>query len=79
MTPQLMDAIDAMADARVPKNWLYDLTGVEISWMLPSLGSWISSYFDRYAQLNTWYKNGRPNTYWLTGFFNPQGFLTCVK
>lgn len=79
MTTLLMKAIDAMADAKVPRNWLYDLTGVEISWMLPFLGQWVTSFYERYNQLNNWYKNGRPNTYWLTGFFNPQGFLTCVK
>jgi len=44
LTPVILDAIDAIADARVPKNWLYDSTGVEISWLLPFLGGWFSSF-----------------------------------
>lgn len=71
MTPVIIDAIDFIANARVPSNWLNDATGQELSWILPNLGGWIGSLVDRNTQLSTWLKNGRPNTFWLTGFFNP--------
>jgi len=32
LTPVILDAIDAIADAKVPQNWIYDATGAEISW-----------------------------------------------
>jgi len=48
MTPMLLAAIDSMANSKVPNNWLFDATNVEISWMLPLLGSWVSGFFDRY-------------------------------
>jgi len=48
LTPIILDAIDAIADAKVPQNWIYDPTGAEISWQLPSLGAWFSSFLDRH-------------------------------
>jgi len=79
MTPNILDAINAIADARVPSTWLYDATGAEISWILPGLGSWFRSLVDRNNELSSWLKNQRPAIFWLAGFFNPQGFLTAMK
>jgi len=82
MTPMLVDCINAIADFRVPKNWQYDPTGVEISCLTPSLAGWLKGLIDRHHQLNGWLTSPnreRPASFWLTGFFNPQGFLTSMK
>merc|ERR1711988_1277243 len=63
----------------VPKPWLYTIAGDEFSWLLPSLGLWFTSLLARYEQNEKWLNSGRPNSYWMTGFFNPQGFLTAMK
>merc|ERR1712098_996305 len=54
-------------------------TGAEISWLTPSLGGWIKGLLDRHHQLSNWIFRDRPASYWMTGFFNPQGFLTAMK
>ena len=79
MTPDLVDAINAVYDFRVPRNWCFDPTGAEISWLTPTLASWISGLLNRHFQLNNWITKDRPQSFWLTGFFNPQGFLTAMK
>lgn len=79
MTPDIVDAINAVFDFRVPRNWCYDPTGAEISWLTPTLASWIKGLLDRHHQLNNWISKERPPSFWLTGFFNPQGFLTAMK
>jgi dynein heavy chain len=33
----------------------------------------------RDEQYRNWLGDGRPKSFWLTGFFNPQGFLTSVQ
>lgn len=47
--------------------------------MTPLLGGWLSGLKSRHHQLYNWYNGGRPPSFWLTGFFNPQGFLTAMK
>merc|ERR1711935_199136 len=82
MTSVLVDCIAAISDFRVPKQWQFDPTGVEISWMTPSLAAWLKGLIDRHHQLNNWLTSPnreRPPSFWLSGFFNPQGFLTSMK
>lgn len=47
MTPDILDAINSIFDAKVPNTWLYDPSGAEISWLMPSLGSWFASLIER--------------------------------
>jgi dynein heavy chain len=79
MTPEIVDSINAVFDFRVPYKWQFDPTGAEISWLTPSLGGWVKGLTDRHYQLNNWISKERPQSFWLTGFFNPQGFLTAMK
>jgi len=79
MTEELQGSLDSMFDARVPHFWIYTVAGDEFSWILPGLGVWFSSLLARDKQDRGWLEGGRPNSYWLTGFFNPQGMLTAMK
>jgi len=79
VTAEIMDSINAIYDARVPKAWLYSPAGDELSWLAPNLGIWYSGLITRDTQYRTWLASGRPLSFWMTGFFNPQGFLTAVQ
>jgi len=46
--------------------------------LTPTLGGWIKGLRDRHFQLNNWLTKGRPPSFWLSGFYNQQGFLTCA-
>lgn len=79
MTSELQDILDSIFDAKVPHTWENTLTGDEFSWRLPTLGLWFSSLLNRDDQYRSWLEDGRPNSFWLTGFFNPNGCLTAMK
>ncbi|OQS07437.1 dynein heavy chain [Thraustotheca clavata] len=79
MTEELSGTLDAIFDAKVPPSWLRTSVGDEFSWILPTLGLWFSSLLSRDEQSRTWLNTRRPNCFWLTGFFNPQGMLTAMK
>ena len=79
VTAEIMDSINAIYDARVPKIWLYSPAGDELSWLAPNLGVWYSGLVTRDHQYRSWLSSGRPTSFWMTGFFNPQGFLTAVQ
>lgn len=58
MTPLLVESIAQVFDFRVPKNWLTDPSGAEISWLTPTLGGWIKGLVDRHFQLHSWLNRG---------------------
>ncbi|KAM4579488.1 dynein axonemal heavy chain 8-like, partial [Fundulus diaphanus] len=73
MSDNLRDALDNIFDARVPSLWR------NISWESSTLGFWFTELIERNTQFNSWVSEGRPKTFWMTGFFNPQGFLTAMR
>eukprot|EP00698_Gefionella_okellyi_P008565 TRINITY_DN2129_c0_g1_i1.p1 TRINITY_DN2129_c0_g1~~TRINITY_DN2129_c0_g1_i1.p1 ORF type:complete len:4495 (+),score=1467.97 TRINITY_DN2129_c0_g1_i1:46-13530(+) len=73
MSAELQDALNSLYDARVPQRWM------KLSWPSPTLGYWFADVIGRTAQFTGWLNDGKPNAFWLTGFFNPQGFLTAMK
>ena len=79
MTAELQQAMLNFFDAKVPQPWLFTPGGDEFSWQLFTLGIWFAGLKEREVQLTTWLNGGRPLCFWMTGFSNPQGFLTSMK
>lgn len=71
MTPNIVDAIDAIFDGKVPRSWIYDSSNTEISWLKPSFLLWFDSLLKRNEQLSNWLKGERPRSFDLGLFFNP--------
>jgi dynein heavy chain len=40
------------------------------------LASWMADLHQRIAFMREWLRHGQPKSFWLSGFFFPQGFLT---
>ena len=74
MSPEVTDALDKLFMARVPESW------TKVSQLdAPNTGVWFTNIVKRAEQLSGWLNGGRPTSFWLTGFFNPQGFLTANR
>ena len=56
---------------KVPKNW-----GKVAYPSLKPLASWMKDLRERVDFIRSWLMEGTTNSYWLSSFFFPQGFLT---
>ncbi|KAI8801429.1 dynein heavy chain and region D6 of dynein motor-domain-containing protein [Cladochytrium replicatum] len=45
---------------------------------LKPLGAWVKDLIKRIEFVSQWAETGQPQSFWLSGFFFPQGFLTGV-
>ena len=73
MSDTLRGLLDSMYDAKVPPVW------ETVSWQSTTLGFWYTELLERDGQFRRWCFHGRPKVFWVTGFFNPQGFLTAMR
>lgn len=60
---------------QVPANW------AKVAYpSLKPLASWYQDLIDRVIFMDEWLKNGSPRSFWISGLFFPQGFMTgCLQ
>jgi dynein heavy chain, axonemal len=73
MNENLRNALDFIYDAKIPILWQ------KISWESSTLGFWFTELIERNNQFRKWCFEERPVCFWMTGFFNAQGFLTAMR
>ncbi|XP_029343675.1 dynein heavy chain 5, axonemal-like [Acyrthosiphon pisum] len=73
MNEVLSDTLDYLYDGRIPAHWL------RASWTSSAIGFWFNELLNRHSQITAWVFREKPAQFWMTGFFNPQGFLTAMK
>jgi len=71
MSQELESVFDSLLNNEVPHAWS---TVAYLS--LKPLGGWVTDLHRRITFMADWIENGQPKTFWLPGFFFPQGFLT---
>ena len=65
MSPMLAGALDSLFNAQVPEPWA-KVMPVSLP-KQPNIGVWFVNMLNRAEQFTNWLRNGRPNTFWLTG------------
>ncbi|KAF5300254.1 hypothetical protein FQR65_LT09209 [Abscondita terminalis] len=74
MTPTLETLQMSLLLSRIPESW------ARVSYpSLKTLPNYITDFVDRMQFLHKWFTDGKPDNFWISGFFFPQAFLTGAK
>mmetsp|Transcript_67940 Transcript_67940/g.146523 ORF Transcript_67940/g.146523 Transcript_67940/m.146523 type:complete len:137 (+) Transcript_67940:894-1304(+) len=66
-----------LLENEVPHNWTEE-DGIGFL-SIKSLSSWILELIKRVQFLHSWSQHGIPKSFWMSGFFFPQAFITGIK
>lgn len=73
LTPKLDETISSLMNGKIPKSWMKK--------SYPSLkcvSSYIDDFLERLKFFSSWIDNGKPTSYWISGFFFTHTFLIGI-
>lgn len=74
MSPAVEAFSNSLIQSNIPSSW------ASVSYpSLKNLPNYIADFLERIDFLQTWFENRKPASYWVSGFFFTQAFLTGVK
>ncbi|XP_076873752.1 dynein axonemal heavy chain 6 isoform X2 [Brachyhypopomus gauderio] len=73
MSEEMERIYNSFLNQQVPESWSSSAYP-----SLKPLGSWVRDLALRTAFIHSWVRRGQPKSFWISGFFFPQGFLTGV-
>jgi dynein heavy chain len=73
MSSELDEMFTALQFQKVPPSW------GKVSYLsLKPLGSWYKDLIERIEFMDNWITQGPPDSFWMSAFFFPQGYMTAA-